>query len=169
MAFFADEIIEIAMVSETAEDKKLSGADLTGQESQAVARILVVGEHTGLRSRLMELVNREVGSGSCLQADSAEQAAKTLQNHRVDFAIVNVPVQHCRGPHLAEKIKLRCPAIPILAVSVTRQKLPRDGAAETESSQQLNPHTAERIVAGIRYMQSLSHSGVSGFTVVVKE
>jgi len=157
------------MVSDSVEDKELSDVAATRQAAQAVARILIVDEHRNLRNALTGLVKREIDCGLCLQADSAEQASKTLQNQHVDFAIVNIPVQRRRGPHLAEKIKLHCPAIPILAVSVTPQKAPHDGTTESERPQQLNPHTVERIVAGIRYMQSLSHSGVSGFTVVVKE
>lgn len=157
------------MVSDLVKDKEPSDAAVTGQSTQAVARILVVDEHPSLRSALTSLVGKAIGYGSCLQANSAEQAAMTLQSQRIDFAVVNVPVQCCRGPHLAEKIKLLCPAIPILTVSVKPKKTLHDGTTELKHPQHIDSLTAERIIAGIRYIQSLSHSGVSGFTVVVKE
>lgn len=167
--FFADKSIESTTVSDLVKDKESSDAAVTGQSTQAVARILIVDEHPSLRSALTDLVDKAIGYGSCLQANSAEQAARTLQSQRVDFAIVNVPVRCCRGPHLAEKIKLHCPAIPILTVSVKPKEALHDGTTELKHPQHIDPLTAERIVAGVRYIQSLSRSGVSGFVVVVKE
>lgn len=156
------------MFSDTTEDRKLPDAAATRRAARAVSRILVVDEHAGLRNALARLVDREINGGLCVQADSAEQASKAIRNQLVDFVIVNTPAQGPGKSHPAEKIKLHCPGIPILAVSV-RQELPSDNITEKRRSQQINPNTAERILAGIKYIRSLSHCGVKGFTIVVKE
>ena len=134
-----------------------------------VAKILIVEEQPGMRKILTKLVDKEVGCGKSLQADNEEQVSQVLQAQRVDFAVVSISATRHRS-QLAEKIKLCCPNLPVLAVSMGKeQKSSGDKIKPVKSTCELSPQISGRIVAGIRYMRSLSHCGVSGFTVVVKE
>lgn len=135
------------------------------QASHACGKVLIVDERPLVRQSLMRLVRSQIKSDRCLEAENAECARNALEKQDVDFAVVGCSMPNQRGPHLADRIKLACPSLPILAVQGNPSPSEQGtGLPENTGSSAGN----DRILAGIRYVQSLTESGVSGFTVLVK-
>jgi DNA-binding NarL/FixJ family response regulator len=126
-------------------------------------RVLIVDEHPAIRKMLVSLINEKLGADFCLEAESIDVASETIDCQTVDFALVDVSSNPREGARCAELLKLRCPMLPIMAVSVKTNTL-----ADKNSKTFISAEQAERILTAIRYMQSLVRSGLSGFTVCVK-
>jgi response regulator RpfG family c-di-GMP phosphodiesterase len=126
-------------------------------------RVLIVDEHPAIRKMLVGLINEKLGVDLCFEAESIEVAYETLDSQTVDFALVDVSSNLREGTRLAELLKMRCPMLPIMAVSVKT-----NAPAGKDSRALISDGQAERILTAIRYMQSLVRSGLCGFTVSVK-
>ena len=70
---------------------------------------------------------------------------------------------------LAEAIKLQCPDLPILILSMHNETLcSKDTFFQQEPRDVENRNVIEQIIEAIHYVQSLVRSRVFGFTVSVK-
>ena len=125
--------------------------------------ILVVNDHDERRRMLVNLIQREIKPQLCVEADSVDSASETLKRQSVSFAIVEIRPGSRKGIKLAESIKLRCPTLPILAVSIEQDNFKYVNNPDKE----VKEDGLNRILSGIRYMNSLTKSGISGFTVAV--
>jgi DNA-binding NarL/FixJ family response regulator len=121
--------------------------------------MIIVDEHPAIRKMLVNLISEKLDVEFCFEAESVEVASKTIDCQTVDFALVDVSGNMRDGARCAELLKLRCPRLPVMAVSVETGK---------NSKTSISSEQAERILAAVRYMQSLIRSGLSGFTVFVK-
>ena len=131
--------------------------------SRSMSRsVLIVNEHPAVRKMLISLINEEPEVDVCFEADSIEVAYKTLEKQTVDFALVDISSNPRKGTRCAELLKLRCPMLPVMAVSCTKAPM---GTKQTSISSE----QAQSILSAIRYMQSLLKCGLFGFTVFVKE
>ncbi len=126
-------------------------------------RVLIIDEHPAIRKMLVSLINEELDVDLCFEAESIDVASETFDYRTVDFALVDVSSNPREGARSAELLKLRCPMLPIMAVSVKTNAL-----TDKNSKTFISTEQAESILAAIRYMQSLVRSGLSGFTVFVK-
>ncbi len=126
-------------------------------------KVLIVDEHPTIRKMLVNLINEKLGVELCFEAESIDVASETFDCQTVDFALVDVSSNQREGARLTELLKLRCPMLPIMAVSVKTNAL-----TDKSSKTPISTEQAERILAAIRYMQSLVRCGLSGFTVFVK-
>jgi len=126
------------------------------------SKILIVDDQPARRRMLVGLIAEQIEAMICLEADSADSASKALEHQPVDFAIVEISPHPAGRCGLAETIKLRCPMLPVLAVSTERYSL-----KSVDKNREIAPEQSDRILAGIRYMDSLRKSGLLGFTVVV--
>ncbi|MBN1796840.1 MAG: hypothetical protein JW804_09225 [Sedimentisphaerales bacterium] len=126
-------------------------------------KILVVNDHKDRRQMLVNLIQQQVGPKTCLEADSVHSASQAIDKQPVSFVIVEIAPHSKNSVRLAESIKLHCPKIPILAVSPERIT-DRD---VDNSNNDIGLDKINRIMAGIQYMESLTNSGLSGFTVAV--
>jgi len=122
------------------------------------SHILIIDEHTKRRQMLVNMIRDISDPKLCLEARSAEEAARKVDTERVEFAIVDISDDITEANWLTEEIKLCCPNLPVLAFAV-------DDAQSVDSA--LSEEQVERILSGIRYVQSLAKSGVLGFTVFV--
>lgn len=129
----------------------------------AVPRILVVDEHPRLRQMLVSLIKEKTEIEHCLEAQTLDVASKALNGQGVDFALVDISCDPCRGARLAEMLRLRCPMLPVMSVSIEAKP-----SAEAIQKAAISPEQIETILAGIRYMQSLVMAGLSGFTVRIE-
>jgi DNA-binding NtrC family response regulator len=125
--------------------------------------ILVVEEHGGHRRNLVKIIEKEIKPKRCLEANNIESASETIERYSVAYAIVEIHPKSKKGMKLAEEIKLSSPMLPILEVLVERD----DFNYVNNSDKKVTQYEINRIISGIRYMQSLTNSGISGFTVAV--
>jgi DNA-binding NarL/FixJ family response regulator len=146
-------------------EKERSDQSTSRPDSRTTSgRVLIVDECSAIRKMLVGLINEELDVDLCFEAESIEVAYETLDCQAVDFALVDVSSNLRGGTRSAELLKLRCPMLPVMAVSVKTE------APTNKSSKAfISAGQAERILAAIRYMQSLVRSGLSGFTVFVKD
>jgi DNA-binding NarL/FixJ family response regulator len=151
------------------------GTDLAGRrsgfdtDSTRRATILIVNGHPKLRHGLVQLIHQQSELGVCIEADNAGQALKTIEKRRIDLAIVDICETGPVNTRLAEKIKLRCPNLPLLSLSINDDQLrsAHDPTARDEGFI-VGPEAGEKIIAAIRYVKSLLRNRLYGFTVLVK-
>jgi DNA-binding NarL/FixJ family response regulator len=127
-------------------------------------RVLVINEHPEIRKMLVSLINQQPDVEACFEADNIEVAYRTLDKQTIDFALVDITSNPRKGTHYAELLKLRCPMLPVMAISNYPQ-----AAIDTKQQASISTEQAERILSAIRYMQSLLRCGLLGFTVLVKD
>jgi CheY-like chemotaxis protein len=135
------------------------------QASHTCGKVLIVAERPLVRQSLVRLVRSQIKSDRCLEVENAECARNALEKQDIEFAVVGCSRPNQRGPHLTDRIKLTCPSLPVLAVQ-GNPYLSEQGTHLPENTGSSAGN--DRILAGIRYVQSLTESGVSGFTVLVK-
>ncbi|UCE99336.1 MAG: response regulator [Planctomycetota bacterium] len=139
------------------------------QTSESQIRILIVDGNRAVRQGLAQLINRECHLGLCAEADNANQALNAIEEHHLDFAIVDVSRGSETSVQLAEKIKLQCPNLPVLILSIDNEVFYcKHPLWEQTPNNAIDQQSAEKIVKAIRYIQSLLKSRVFGFTVLVK-
>jgi len=138
-------------------DKDEMIADINPVKEQAVqtARILIVETRPEVSSMLAELADKEFGESTSLQANSIEKVVESLAQYNFELAIMGFSDSEKKPWRIEDEIKLCRPAIPILAAKINN------------AAQEFDSLRAGRILAGIRYVKSLSKCGLRGFTVVV--
>jgi DNA-binding NarL/FixJ family response regulator len=152
--------------------KVTEGIDARTQEYDSAehkARILVVDGHPTVRHELAELIGRESDLAVCVEAESADETMDAIKKQQVDLAVVDISLGGRGGIQLAERIKLECPTLPVLIVSMqdeaSRVERP---LGPGEEKHVLNQQATEQIIGAVHYSQSLLRSQVFGFTVFVK-
>lgn len=139
------------------------------QTGEIKTRILVVNDRPTVRQGLMQLINQQVNLEVCPEATSNEQALDAVDKQQVDLVIVDVSSGCTKDVQLVEKIKLQCPTMPILMLSVHNKSLNAECAAEKETEEYVeNQQVKEKIIKAICYVQSLLKTQVHGFTILVK-
>ncbi|HUW19158.1 MAG TPA: response regulator transcription factor [Sedimentisphaerales bacterium] len=158
------------MTTANSERTDLAGAK-TSLETDASQRaaILIVNDHAGLRNGLMRLIGQEGEVGVCIQAGGAGQALETIDNHQIDLVIVDISKANPAGIELTQEIRLRCPNLPLLTLSIDDDLL-REQLLSLDADQGYLAarQAGEQIIAAIRYVQLLLRSRLGGFTVLVK-
>jgi len=132
-------------------------------------RTLIVDGHPIIHQALTRLVNQELDLGVCAEAKDANQALDAVEKHQFDFAVVDISPGSEANIQLTEAIKLQCPSLPILVLSMHNATLYSKGTSFQQGPRDVeNQHVIEQIIEAIRYVQSLLRSRVFGFTVSVK-
>ena len=132
-------------------------------------RTLIVDGHPIIHQALTRLVNREPDLGVCAEAEDANQALDAIEKQQFDFVVVDISPGSKANMQLAEAIKLQCPDLPILVLSMHNATLYSKGTSFQQEPRDVeNQHVIEQIIEAIRYVQSLLRSRVFGFTVSVK-
>lgn len=130
--------------------------------------ILIIDGHHAVCQGLVQLINQETGLGVCVEAKSANQALDVIEKQHPDFAIVDISPASKISVQLAERIRLRCPNLPILMLSMHDESFYSKGASQEESKENIiNQEAAEQIKGAIHYVQSLLRNQIFGFTLVV--
>jgi DNA-binding NarL/FixJ family response regulator len=123
-------------------------------------RILIVDGSPAARRQLAQFIGHEPDLGVCIEAEGVGQALDAIGKQQVDFAIVEISSEDATSVQLTERIKLQCPNLPVLALSLPDELL--------YAGRAINRGAAEQITTAIHYIQSLLKSRVFGFTVFVK-
>jgi DNA-binding NarL/FixJ family response regulator len=133
------------------------------------ARILVVDGHPAVRHELAELIARESDLAVCAEAESADDTMDAIKKKQVDLAVVDISLEGPSGMQLAERIKLECPTLPVLILSMQDEASCVERSLGTGSEKHfLNQQATEQIIGAVHYSQSLLRSQVFGFTVFVR-
>lgn len=133
------------------------------------ATTLIVDGHPVIRQALTRLINEELDLGVCAEAEDANQALDAIGKQQFDFAVVDISEGSKANIQLAEAIKLQCPDLPILILSMHNEALYSKGTSFQQGPRDVeNQDVIEQIIEAIRYVQSLLRSRVFGFTVSVK-
>lgn len=145
-------------------ETEMSGRSIPqGGRGSTSRRVLIINEHPAIRKMLVSLINEEPDVDVCFEADSIEVAYRTLEKQTVDFALVDISSNPRKGTRCAELLKLRCPMLPVMAVSTCPKS-----ALDAKPQDSISTEQAQSILSAIRYMQSLLKCGLLGFTVSVK-
>lgn len=132
-------------------------------------RVLIVDGHPAVRQGLAQLINRECHPGLCAEAESANQALTAIEEQRLDFAIVDVSPGSETSVQLAERIRLQCPNLPVLILSIDDEVFYcKDVLSGMIPKSDIDRQAAEKIIKAIDYIRSLLKSHVFGFTILVK-
>ncbi len=144
-----------------------AGLGYAAQEKRLICKpnILVVDYVANRRRTLAQLIDKECGEGTSIEAESIEQALMKIKKNKVSFALIGLNPQEHNPYFIAEEIKLSNPAISVLAVETDVLSKKND----EDILNFINTAVFERITAGVRYVKSLTNCGLKGFTIVVKE
>ncbi len=133
------------------------------------ATILVVDGHPMVRHELAELISRESELAVCVEVESADETMDAIKKQQVDLAVVDISLGGPSRMQLAERIKLECPTLPVLIISMQDEASCAERPLGAGSEKHvLNQQATEQIMGAIHYSQSLLRSQVFGFTVFVK-
>lgn len=137
--------------------------------SENKTRILIVGDRSLVRQGLIQLINQKSDLEVCGEADNANQALEAIKKQGFDLIIVDISLNSVTGIQHTEKIRLRCPTLPILIVCMDNELLYAKRAFRTKASgYEISQEATEQIITAIHYAQSLLRSSVFGFTVSVR-
>lgn len=137
--------------------------------SKNKTRILIVNGHPAVRQGLVQLINQEADLRVCVEAKSANQALDAVKKQQIDMAIVDISLEKTNSVHAAEKIRLRCPNLPVLILSMHDEILYAQSTLESEAGEYIvNQEATKKIIKAVRYIQTLLRCQVFGFTVLVK-
>ena len=114
-------------------------------------RILVIDDHPVLRHGIAQLIGLEPDLEVVGEAESAEQALRSLAAVPADLAIVDISLAGISGIELLRTIKLRHPATRTLVVSMHDEMLYAERALRAGARGYLMKHEApKRIISAIR-------------------
>ena len=137
--------------------------------SRNKTRILIVGAHPTIHKRLMELINQEPDIGNCIEVENTNQSWDTISKRQIDLAIIDISSKDTNGFKLADRIKLQCPNVPIVLLSVHNEALHTKLTLQAETKESLlNRQATEQIIKAIHYAQSLLRNLIFGFTILVE-
>jgi len=87
-------------------------------KKRSPARILIVDDHPMIRERLIEVLEREQDLMVCGEAEDVQSGVSTAENTNPDLAIVDVSLRHSHGLDLIKDLRVRCPNVLVLVVSM---------------------------------------------------
>jgi len=123
-------------------------------------KILVFESSDVLRRQLVELIRKQPDLGICLEAASSAEALEAVEKQQVSLSVVDIAAQDADSLELAQQIRMRCPAMPVLLLSMADYIQSEDETVDVRAS--------EQITAALNYIHSLLESRVYGFTVCLK-
>ncbi len=123
------------------------------EKTQDKTRILIVDDHAIVREGLTLLINQEPDLVVCAEAEDADQALEAIAKHQVDLAIVDISLEGTNGVQLTEKIKSKCPYLPVLILTMHDEASYAKRAFQAGAGGYITKHeAAETIITGIRIM-----------------
>jgi DNA-binding NarL/FixJ family response regulator len=132
-------------------------------------RILVVDGHPIVRHELVQLISRESDLEVCIETESSAQTLDAVKKRQVDVVVVDISLESRTAVQLAERIKLECPTLPVLMLSMQDESSCVDDALKTRPAKHvLTKQATDQVIGAVHYIQSLLESRVFGFTVFVK-
>lgn len=94
-----------------------------GPSKPKKARILLVDDHPLIRERLAEVLEREPDLEVCGEAEDRHEALDIISLSRPDLVIVDLTLKSSHGLDLIKDLRVRCPELPVLVVSMHDESL----------------------------------------------
>jgi DNA-binding NarL/FixJ family response regulator len=117
--------------------------------------ILVVDDHDIVRQGLIRLIEAEHDLVVCDETENADQALKAIEKQRFDLAIVDISLEGASGLELTETMKLRCPNMIVLILSMHDGLFYAQRALAAGASGYVGKYeAAEKIITAIRQVLS---------------
>ena len=114
-------------------------------------RVFVVDDHPIVRERLGELIAQETDLEICGEAEDAITALKAIEIQRPDIAVVDITLKDTYGIELIKNLKDRCPAVPVLVLSMHDESLYGERAIRAGAKGYLNKQEAtKKVIPAIR-------------------
>lgn len=106
----------------TRPDTPLEYPKTTGASS-AKLRVLLIDDHPITRQGIRALVNQQLNTEVCAEADNAGQALQMVAEVKPDVVILDISLPATNGIELTKQIKAIAPNMPILVVSMHDESL----------------------------------------------
>jgi len=146
----------------------VSGTEQEGRICEKKLRILIADGHPAVRRALIKLINQSNNFAVCLEADNVPEALETLNKQHVDMAIADISLKNQHTGALAEKIRLQCPSLPVLILSMEDEALYAESVSVTDQKEYIvKKNATQKITKAIQYIQTLLNNRFLGFTVLV--
>ena len=133
------------------------------------AGILIASDHPIVHKGLVELISGKPDIGICIEAENTNQYWATISKQQIDLAIIDISSKDSNGFKLADRVKLQCPKVPIVLLSVYDEALHAENTLQAKTTESLfNREATEQIIKAIRYVQSLLRNKIFGFTLALR-
>ncbi len=136
-------------------------------------KIFVVDDHPMMREGLRSIINLEPDLTVCDEADNARKAMTQIEKTGPDLALVDITLPDKSGLELIKELKARCPALPILAISMHDESLYAERILRAGAKGYINKHqppaellkAIRQVLAGHLYMsQEISETFLKRFS-----
>jgi DNA-binding NarL/FixJ family response regulator len=128
-------------------------AEKQHETSPGINRILIVDDHPVVRTGLAQFINREPDLVVCAEAGNAQQALEAAEKQQVDLAIVDMLLENTTGIQVTKDLKLRCPGLRVLILSMSDELYYIKGAFQAGARGYITKEeVSEEIINAIRQL-----------------
>jgi len=114
-------------------------------------RVIIVDDHPVFRQGLTQLIDQEPDLQVCGHAEDAHQAMKAIKDLKPDMVIVDISLGGTSGMDLIKDIRIHCPDLPILTLSMHDESLYAERALRAGAKGYIMKREApEQVVTAIR-------------------
>lgn len=132
-------------------------------------RIIIAGNYPKLCRGLMRFISDEAKLGVCIETGNAKQVLDAIRKQEVDVVMVDISLRDADGIQLAEKIKIQCPNLPVIILSMRNEALYVKHTTHVGTRQiVVNKKMTEQITKALRYAKTLLENRIYGFSILVK-
>ena len=117
--------------------------------------VLIVDDHPIVRQGLTQLIDQEDDLHVCGQAEDAHEAMRAIRELSPDMVVVDISLKDTSGIELIKDIKVRCPDLPVLTLSMHDEGVYAERAMRAGARGYIMKQEAtERVVTAIRRVLS---------------
>ena len=117
--------------------------------------VLIVDDHPIVRQGLAQLIDQEDDLHVCGQAEDAHEAMRAIRELSPDMVVVDISLKDTSGIELIKDIKVRCPDLPVLTLSMHDEGVYAERAMRAGARGYIMKQEAtERVVTAIRRVLS---------------
>jgi DNA-binding NarL/FixJ family response regulator len=121
----------------------------TGKNKQI--RVLVVDDHPIVRQGLVQMIARELDMMVCGEAESAQDALKTIATCSPDMCIIDLSLKGTSGLELMKDIKVRYPKLPVLVLSMYDESMYAERALRAGArGYMMKEEASEKVLMAVR-------------------
>lgn len=89
-----------------------------GETIQDMTTILVVDNHAIIRRGVIHILEKEFTPVSVIEASSGQSAIEAVRQHKCDAVVLDIHLPDKNGIEALKEIKLMCPALPVLMLTL---------------------------------------------------
>ena len=122
----------------------MSGTDI--DDPKAAIRVLLVDDHPIVREGLALFLGQQKGLQAFSHAADADEAMSAMARCAHHLAVVDISLEHHSGLDLIQSLRLKYPALPILAMSMHEESLFAERAVRAGANGYLMKRDATRSI-----------------------